>query len=194
MPDLKEQITSFTFYFRVGTPTSETCDMPKLGISDQTASPVSGKSLFSPSQKKARQVQPSIKNLFMNVFWLWGHCSSGIFSPKSNGWPEMLQGGFTTSKGARLPKRPLWWQYQDWLIHLDNTRVHIVLTVAILAAISGLVSMLADLAPYDLFSFPKVLLQLRIYRLKNMLTVLHAVPKVNYSCASISGGNAGPVV
>lgn len=117
-----------------------------------------------------------------------------FFSPKSNGWPEMLQGGFTTSKGARLPKRPLWWQYQDWLIHLDNTRVHIVLTVAILAAISGLVSMLADLAPYDLFSFPKVLLQLRIYRLKNMLTVLHAVPKVNYSCASISGGNAGPVV
>jgi hypothetical protein len=86
----------------------------------------------------------------------------------------MLQGGFTTSKGSRLPKRPLRWQYQDWLFHLDNTQAHIVLTVEILAAISGLVSMLADLAPYGLFSFPKVQLQLRKYCFKNML---HAVPK-----------------
>ena len=43
MPDLKEQITSVTFCFRVGRATSETCDMPKVDISDQTASPVGGK-------------------------------------------------------------------------------------------------------------------------------------------------------
>jgi len=42
MPDLSEQITFTTFCFRVVAANSETCDMPKVDISDQTASPVSG--------------------------------------------------------------------------------------------------------------------------------------------------------
>lgn len=64
MPDLNEQITFAPFCFRVGTANSETCNMPKVDISDETASPVSG---IAPSlQVRRNKASPAEHQKFVH--------------------------------------------------------------------------------------------------------------------------------
>ena len=48
---------------------------------------------------RARQVQSNIKCL-LKMFWLWGYCSSGIYSSGPDDSPALLPGGFA----GNLPK------------------------------------------------------------------------------------------
>lgn len=168
MPGLKEQITSVTLCFWVGTTNSETCDMPKVGISDQTASPVSGK--VPPLQVRRKEGK---SNRATKI------CSGTFFDCEDIARHEFVPPNQTVDQKCFREVLQRLREHVCLNVHYDgSTRTGwFILTILRRTLFWQLVCMLADLAPYDLFSSPKLQLQLRRYRFKNMLTVLHAVPK-----------------
>ena len=123
------------------------------------------KSLGSPRPKKARQSRSMTKSMLIVFFDIQGIVHHE-FAPEG----QTVNAEFYCNVFCRLRedirrKRPELWRVGNWLLHDDNKPSHRALITREFLAHNSIITLLhspysPDLAPCDLFLFPKLKLQL----------------------------------